>query len=78
LARERGSAWAEWSAPPEQFIDAGNRVVAIVRPKAKGRMSGAKIERRDAILYELRGDKIVRLGYYNDPKQALEAAALTD
>lgn len=75
---EWGSAWAEWSVQPEQFIDAGNRVVAIVRLKAKRRESGAEIERRDAILYELRGDKIVRLAYYNNPEQALEAAGLTD
>jgi hypothetical protein len=33
---ESGSAWAEWSVQPEQFIDAGNRVVATVRPKAEG------------------------------------------
>jgi ketosteroid isomerase-like protein len=71
-----GAARAEWSFQPEEFIDAGNRVVAIFRMKARGRGSGAEVERRDAILYELRDDKIVRLDYYNDPSQALEAAGL--
>ena len=73
---EWGAAWAEWSFQPEELVDAGDRVVAIFRMRAKGRGSGAEVERRDAILYELRDDKIVRLDYYNDPSQALEAAGL--
>ena len=74
-----GAAWAEWSFEPEEFLDAGeDRVVAILRMKAKGRGSGAEVERRDAILYQLRDRKIVRLDYYNDVKQALEAAGLAD
>jgi uncharacterized protein len=73
---EWGTAWAEWSFQPEEFIDAGDRVVAIFRITARGRGSGAEVERRDAILYELHDDKIVRLDYYNDPSQALEDAGL--
>jgi ketosteroid isomerase-like protein len=71
-----GAAWAEWSFQPEEFIDAGDRVIAIIRVKAKGRGSGAEVERRDAILHEVRDDKIVRVDYYNNPSQALEAAGL--
>lgn len=73
-----GTAWAEWSLQPEEFIDAGNRVVVIVHLKAKGRGSGAEVKRHDAILYEVRDGKIVRLDYYNNAKQALEAAELAD
>lgn len=71
-----GSAWTEFSMEPEEFIDAGNQVIAVIRMKAKGRGSGVEVERQDAIIYELRDGKIVRLDYYNNRKQALEAVGL--
>ena len=73
-----GSAWSEFIMEPEEFIDAGNQVVVVIRMKAKGRGSGVGVERQDAIVYELRDGKIVRVDYYNNRKQALEAAGLEE
>jgi len=73
-----GSAWSEFSMEPEEFIDAGNQVVAVIRMKAKGRGCGVGVERQDAIVYELGDGKIVRLDYYNNRKQALEAVGLSE
>jgi ketosteroid isomerase-like protein len=72
-----GAAWAEWSIEPEEFLDAGDSVVVFFRMRTKGRGSGVEVERQDAIVFKLRNGRIVRVDYYNDRKQALEAAGLT-
>ena len=70
------SAWAEFSMEPEEFIDAGERVVAVVRMRAKGRSSGLVLDRQDAVVQEVRDGMIVRIDYYNNRAQALEAVGL--
>ena len=69
-------AWAEFSMTPEDFLDAGNRVVSVFRMKATGRGSGVPVERQDAIVWEIRDGKVVRLDYYNDREKALDAVGL--
>ena len=71
-----GAAWAEWSIEPEEYIDAGDWVVVAIRMKTKGLGSGIEVERQDAMVWEMRASKIVRLDYYNDRKQALESVGL--
>jgi ketosteroid isomerase-like protein len=63
---------------PEEFIDAGDCVVAVIRLKAKGQSSGIEVERQDAIVYKLRDGQIVRGDYYNKREQALEAVGLRE
>ena len=75
---EWGAAWAEWSIEPEEFIDAGDSVVVLIRMRTKGRGSGIEVERRDAIVNKLRNGKVVRVDYYNDRAQALEAVGLRE
>jgi ketosteroid isomerase-like protein len=70
------SAWLEFSMDPEEFIDAGERVVFVFRMTAKGRGSGATVERQDAMVFEVRDGMVVRLDYYNNRQQALEAVGL--
>jgi ketosteroid isomerase-like protein len=71
-----GAAWAEWTYEPEEYIDAGDAVVALIRTKAEGRGSGLKLERKDAVAYRLRDGKIARIDFYNDRAEALEAVGL--
>lgn len=71
-----GSAWAQYTMEPEEFIDAGDRVVVVIRMTATGSGSGMTLERRDALVYELRDQKVVRLDYFNSREEALEAAGL--
>ena len=73
-----GAAWSEWSSEPEQFIEAGDSVVVVVRMKAKGAGSGLELDRQDAVVYRFRDDKIVRTDYYNSKTQALEAVGLSE
>jgi len=44
----------------------------------RGKGSGIELTREDAVLAEYRAGKIVRIGYYNDQAQALEAAGLSE
>ena len=61
---------------PEEFLDADQRVVAFVRQRTIGQGSGAALEREDAMVFEVRDGKIVRLDYYNDRAEALKAVGL--
>jgi ketosteroid isomerase-like protein len=72
-----GDAWAEWSFEPEEFIDAGDAVIVVIRMHAKGMDSGIELDRQDALVYRFRDDKIVRADYYNSKEQALEAAGVS-
>jgi ketosteroid isomerase-like protein len=69
-------AWAEFSMAPEEFLDAGERVVSVFRMKATGRGSGVPVERQDAMVWEVRDGMVVRLDYYNNRETALKAVGL--
>jgi ketosteroid isomerase-like protein len=71
-----GEAWDDWTIEPQEFLDAGDKVVIVFRMKARGRASGLEIDRNDALVYEFRGGKIVALDYYNSREQALATAGL--
>jgi ketosteroid isomerase-like protein len=76
LFEDWASAWAEYSAEPEEYIDVDDEhVIAVFRIKATGRSSGVAIERQDAMVYVVRDQQITRLDYYNSRQQALEAVA---
>jgi len=70
-------AWTDWNIEPEEFIDAGNAVIVVVRMHAKGAGSGVELDRQDALVYRFRDNKIVRADYYNSKGQALEAAGIS-
>jgi ketosteroid isomerase-like protein len=69
-------AWEQFALEPEQFIDAGDRVVVIHRVRARGRGSGVEIVARSASVYTLRDGRVVRLVVYGEPSEALEAVGL--
>jgi ketosteroid isomerase-like protein len=72
-----GEAWAEWSMDPQEFLDAGNKVVVFIRMKATGH-SGVTLERDDAIVYTVDGDLLTRIDYYNNRREALESVGLAE
>ena len=41
------ASWSSWRWEPAEFIDAGDRVVAVLRVHARGRESGVDVERVD-------------------------------
>jgi ketosteroid isomerase-like protein len=72
------AAWSEYSIEPEEFLDAGDRVVALIRQRTTGGGSGVALERDDAIVFGMRDGKIARLDYYNDRPEALKAVGLEE
>jgi ketosteroid isomerase-like protein len=73
-----GEAWDEFSIEAERWMDAGDRVVFIFQLTARGKASGVEVKRRDAMVWAVRDGKPVRIDYYNNVSQALEAAGLSE
>jgi ketosteroid isomerase-like protein len=74
------AAWESWRIEGLELLPSGDdKLLALFRMIVKGKGSGIELDRDDALLAEFREDgKIVRLGYYNDQQQALEAAGLSE
>jgi hypothetical protein len=72
---------AERRAAGESFRDAHpiyTAVVVFIRMRTKGLGSCIETERKDAEVFTLAHGKIVRLDYFNDRRQALQAAGLSE
>jgi ketosteroid isomerase-like protein len=79
LFEDWASAWADYSADPEEFIDVDDeRVISVSRVKATGRSSGVEIDRQDAMVFVVRDRQIVRIDYYNSKEQAIRAVGLAE
>jgi ketosteroid isomerase-like protein len=68
----------ELTLKPQEFIDAGDRVATRLRHRGRGKRSGVEI---DEELYHqvatFHNGKIVRMEYFADWNEALEAAGLS-
>jgi ketosteroid isomerase-like protein len=69
-------SWESWRWDPTEFIDAGDRVVVVLRVHARGRGSGVDLERTAGAVWTLRKGKCVLLDYYGSKDDALEAVGL--
>jgi ketosteroid isomerase-like protein len=72
------SAWDDYEATPEEFLDMGDRVVATLHFRGRGRGSGIETEARFYEVYTVRDGKIVRMDEYTTRAEALEAAGLRE
>jgi uncharacterized protein len=68
------STWEELETDPEEYIDAGDKVVVTVRYVARGRGSGIEYEERLFDVYTLEGGECVRKQEFRERSEALEAA----
>jgi ketosteroid isomerase-like protein len=69
---------AEFYVEYSEIRDLGDRIVAIGRLRMVGRGSGAKLESPFASLVDVRNGKAIQVRTYLDPKEALEAAGLSE
>ena len=70
--------WESWQVEPEQFRAEGDRVVVVLRYRARGRGSGVEIQGRESALWTLRDGKVLRYAWFQRPTDALEAAGLSE
>jgi ketosteroid isomerase-like protein len=68
--------WEAWEFVPEEFIDAGDKVVVAIRQRARGRGSGVQVEEHHAQVWTFQNGKVVRQDLYPDMEQALKAAGI--
>jgi hypothetical protein len=76
--REWLSAWSKYEAHTEDFVDAGDHVVMLVRLKGETRHDGVALEQPAAVVYSLDGGKVVRVTFHLDRRLALEEAGRAD
>ena len=63
--------WEIYVWGPEQLIEAGSDVVALLRSTGRGRESGAEVERETAIVWSLRERRLTGLRFYRNRDEAL-------
>ena len=74
--REWHQAWGRIEYDYEELIDAGQHVISVVNRRGRGRSSGAEVELHVALVWTLREGKVVRVVWFPDRAEALEAAGL--
>ena len=70
--------WEDWRLAVEQVIDAGDKVLAVVRESGRGKGSGVEINQRVFGLFTLREGKIVHRQGFLSEDEALAAAGLAE
>jgi ketosteroid isomerase-like protein len=68
--------WQDYRLELEGTWQAGDRMVAVVREVARGRVSGAEVEGRWGYITTVRDGRIARVEAYRDPQRALKAAGV--
>lgn len=72
--------WEPWEfvrTEIERLIDHGDDVIVLNRNRARGRGSRIDVDQTRGAIFTVRNEKIVRVRFYTEPQQALEAAGLT-
>ena len=68
--------WDEHRLEPQEFLDAGDRVVILLHEYQRGKGSGVELEVDTATIVDVRDGRIVRMQGYMNPAEALEAVGL--
>jgi ketosteroid isomerase-like protein len=70
---EWADAWDDWQLEVEDYIDAGERVVAIVNQRGRSKATGIPVEMRFAQVWTFREGQAIRMQMYASVDEALEA-----
>ena len=72
------SDWEDLETTTEEFIDAGDAVVAVVHFRGRGRNSGIEVDARTYAVYTVRDGKTVDMEEFIEREEALKAAGLRE
>jgi ketosteroid isomerase-like protein len=78
MLRDLYEAFDEIHIEISEIRDLGDRLVAIGRTRTRGKASGADVESPIGFGTEFKNGKAISIRGYLDPKQALEAAGLSE
>ena len=70
------ASWEEYEVIPDEVLDAGEKVVALLVVRGQGTLSGAAVEVPVAHVLTLRDGKVLRIEYFGDRAEALKAVGL--
>jgi ketosteroid isomerase-like protein len=70
--------WGEWRFDVQRYLDAGDRVVALIHVVAEGGKSGVRLERDTAHVWTLADEQVTRCEVYLDRPEAMKALGLTE
>ena len=76
--RDLLASFGELKVEVDEWIDAGERVIAIVHTYWRGRRTGVPVDKLEAHLWTVRDGLLVRLQIFPTRAEALEAAGLRD
>jgi ketosteroid isomerase-like protein len=74
--QEWTSAWVDWELQIDELLDAGDKVVALVRQRGRSKLTGIPVEVSLAKIWTLRDGKYARMDMYSDVADALTAVGL--
>jgi ketosteroid isomerase-like protein len=69
------SEWDGFTVTPEDWLDAGERVVVLGTYSGKHKAGGKQVRAQFAHVWSLREERVVRFQQYTDTKQFAEAVA---
>ena len=79
LFRQYYEMWENLEDEVTELIDAGDTVVSVVNTRARGRASGLEVEwAGNSGVWTLRAGKVVRVVWFSNRADALEAAGLSE
>jgi ketosteroid isomerase-like protein len=76
--RESLSVFGEVDFEVEELIDAGDKVLAVIREREVGRSSGVPVEATHLAVWTLAGGKVMQLQIFDDRYPAERAAGLAE
>jgi ketosteroid isomerase-like protein len=75
--RRWDAEWEELTTVAEEYIDAGDQLVVIVRYRGRGRFSGIEVNDLQFEVHTLRDGRCIRKVEFPTRSEALEAAGLS-
>jgi len=73
------AAWETVAFEYEEFIDAGDQVLSILSQRMRGRTSGVELEWNSyAQVWTIRDGKVIRVEFFANRDEALEATGLSE
>ena len=76
--RDWNASWSESGSEVEEWIDAGDNVIAVMHLWGRGKRSGVPVEARQSHVWTVRGGKLWRLWVYDTRDEALKAVGLEE